>query len=69
MASILMDVDAIIDLCQDHGEEGTLMHEFMVRTDPGYRRTSLGTRIAVELAELGHKDESERLLAAVWSVV
>lgn len=42
MASILMDVDAIIDLCRDHGEQGTLMHEVMVRMDPSYRRTSLG---------------------------
>ena len=34
MASILMDVDAIIDLCRDHGEQGTLMHEVMVRMCP-----------------------------------
>lgn len=67
MASILMNVDAIIDLCQDHSENGTLMHEIMVRTDPSYRRTSLGTRIAAELADLGYRDESGKLLAAVWT--
>lgn len=67
MTSILMDVDAIIDLCQNHGGKGSLMHEIMVQTDPSYRRTSLGTRIATELAELGHDDEAGWLMSAVWS--
>ena len=67
MASILMDVDAIIDLCRDHGEQGTLMHEVMVRMDPSYRRTSLGARIAAERAELGYEDEAGRLMEAVWT--
>lgn len=66
MTEILMDVDAIINLCPDTDEGAHSMRDFMMKTNPDYRRTSLGTKIALELSELGYENEAARLINAIW---